>query len=399
ADLVVHCAGPFQREPNSTVLEAAIRTKSPYVDVRDGVAFAVKARERGFNVPPFPPSPHSPNYPPSPPQTPYVDVCDDVAFAGNARSLHGAAVAAGVPAITTAGIYPGVSNCPFGGWGRGGRLGARWDQEQRAMLCSPVLILVAVVAAELVRLAGEEGARMEEQQGQQQAALGLRPKSLRCHHSITHSLTRSFTHTLTHLHPPSSNFVMSCRSSALVSSPAPSQSLHPLPSPMHAPSLPIRPTPNLTPSAFHLSFLPILLLPLPSPSFSYFTVGTGGAGPTILTTSLLLLLLQRMVGALEPLAVLQDRSAVQRIVGALEPLVRATDGSAGERVAMRVDLETENGRSTTARISHRRLSVSVGVATAAFAAALLEGTSMPGVHYPEQSKQAAAIPVAQREKL
>ncbi|CAI7921358.1 unnamed protein product, partial [Closterium sp. NIES-53] len=95
-------------------------------------------------------------------------------------------------------------------------------------------------------------------------------------------------------------------------------------------------------------------------------------------------------------SVLQDRTAVQRMVGALEPLVRAADGSVGERVAMRVDLETENGRSTTALFSHRRLSVSVGVATAAFALALLEGSSLPGVHYPEQAE---AIPVAQREKL
>ncbi|CAI7921356.1 unnamed protein product, partial [Closterium sp. NIES-53] len=64
---------------------------------------------------------------PPPPQTPYVDVCDDVAFAGNARSLHRAAVAAGVPAITTAGIYPGVSNCQCaqgGGRDDGSRAGA-----------------------------------------------------------------------------------------------------------------------------------------------------------------------------------------------------------------------------------------------------------------------------------
>ncbi|CAI5508351.1 unnamed protein product, partial [Closterium sp. Naga37s-1] len=112
--------------------------------------------------------------------TPYVDVCADVAFAGNARSLHGATVAAGVPAITTAGIYPGVINCPYGGWGRGGKLGARWDQEQRAMLCFPVLILVAVMAAELVRLAGEEGARMVEQQA---SRISRRARGGGSHHS------------------------------------------------------------------------------------------------------------------------------------------------------------------------------------------------------------------------
>ncbi|XP_021301997.1 uncharacterized protein LOC8063268 [Sorghum bicolor] len=57
-DLVVHTADPFQRAEEYTVLQTAISTK-----------------------------------------TPYIDVCD-----------HEQAKVAGVPAITTAGIYSGVSN-------------------------------------------------------------------------------------------------------------------------------------------------------------------------------------------------------------------------------------------------------------------------------------------------
>ncbi|RLN30426.1 uncharacterized protein C2845_PM05G06070 [Panicum miliaceum] len=69
-DLVVHAAGPFQREDKCTVLEAAISTK-----------------------------------------TPYVDVCDDVDYSWRAKGFHKQAEASGVPAIITAGICPGVSNC------------------------------------------------------------------------------------------------------------------------------------------------------------------------------------------------------------------------------------------------------------------------------------------------
>ncbi|CAI5457587.1 unnamed protein product [Closterium sp. Yama58-4] len=394
ADLVVHCAGPFQREPHCTVLEAAIRTK-----------------------------------------TPYVDVCDDVAFAANARSLHGAAVAAGVPAITTAGIYPGVSN---------------------------------LMAAELVRLAGEEGARMEEQQGQQQAALGLRPKSLRtCLLSGSAILS-------THSSPPCTP----ARFSSAHNKPCPLPPFPGLLASRQRLQLPAYSQQRLVDFGPGVGERSTYLLNLPEVVSAHEVLGVPtvsarfGTAPHMWNWAMHLLrsllpqvrpaasvsaagpqAVQRMVGALEPLvltpppphlplhplpgahicqAVLQDCSAVQRMAGVLEPLVRAADGSAGERVAMRVsprhpptfphsiplppsysrhysprssllcftcfkvDLETENGRSTTALFSHRRLSVSVGVATAAFAVALLEGTSLPGVHYPEQAE---AIPVAQRELL
>lgn len=43
-------------------------------------------------------------------QTAYIDVCDDTSYAFRAKSLQSKAAAANVPAITTGGIYPGVSN-------------------------------------------------------------------------------------------------------------------------------------------------------------------------------------------------------------------------------------------------------------------------------------------------
>uniref|UniRef100_A0A0E0BNN9 Saccharopine dehydrogenase NADP binding domain-containing protein n=1 Tax=Oryza glumipatula TaxID=40148 RepID=A0A0E0BNN9_9ORYZ len=68
-DLVVHAAGPFQRENECTVLQAAIATK-----------------------------------------TAYIDVCDDTDYSWRAKGFHEQAKDCGIPAITTAGIYPGVSN-------------------------------------------------------------------------------------------------------------------------------------------------------------------------------------------------------------------------------------------------------------------------------------------------
>lgn len=62
ADLVVHAAGPFQRKMTCDVLEVALATG-----------------------------------------TPYMDICDDADYSQRARQYHRQAVSAGVPAITTAG--------------------------------------------------------------------------------------------------------------------------------------------------------------------------------------------------------------------------------------------------------------------------------------------------------
>lgn len=105
-DLVVHAAGPFQQAEKCTVLEAAIETKvrkgNPFCclslwfslmesvwkyeayDTNDGVSLSL--------------------------QTSYIDVCDDMKYSRRAKSLKDKALAANIPAITTAGIYPGVSN-------------------------------------------------------------------------------------------------------------------------------------------------------------------------------------------------------------------------------------------------------------------------------------------------
>uniref|UniRef100_A0A453KAL2 Uncharacterized protein n=1 Tax=Aegilops tauschii subsp. strangulata TaxID=200361 RepID=A0A453KAL2_AEGTS len=51
---------------------------------------------------------------------------------------------------------------------------------------------------------------------------------------------------------------------------------------------------------------------------------------------------------------------------------------------VQVDLECSNGRNTIGLFSHRKLSVSVGHSTAAFVQAVLEGSTQPGVWFPEE---------------
>ncbi|GAB4856008.1 hypothetical protein Ancab_024647 [Ancistrocladus abbreviatus] len=226
-DLVVHAAGPFQQAGRCNVLEAAIRTK-----------------------------------------TAYVDVCDDTTYAWRAKSFCETAAAANIPAITTGGIYPGVSN---------------------------------VMAAELVRVARDENKGEPER---------------------------------------------------------------------------LRNLPEVS-SAYEV-------LGVPTVSARFGTAPFFWNWGMVAMTFLL------------PPEFLRDRIKVQQLVQLFGPLVRAVDGIAGERMSMRVDLECSNGQHTVGIFSHRRLSVSVGTAIAAFAQAVLEGSTQPGVWFPEEPQ---GIAVEAREIL
>ncbi|CAN1267727.1 hypothetical protein LINPERPRIM_LOCUS12893 [Linum perenne] len=226
-DLVVHAAGPFQQTNRCPVLEMAIETK-----------------------------------------TAYVDVCDDTSYALRAKSFKDKAVAANVPAITTGGIYPGVSN---------------------------------LMAAELVRVARSEN--------------NQEPERLR---------------NLPEVH-----------------------------------------------SAHEILGIPTVSARFGTAPFFW------NWGMEIMTNLL-------------PQEVLKDRSKVQEMVQMFDPLVRAVDGFAGERVAMRVDLKCTDGRDTLGLFSHKSLSVCVGTATAAFAVAVLEGSTKPGVWFPEEPE---GIALEAREML
>ncbi|KAL0419543.1 UNVERIFIED_CONTAM: hypothetical protein Sradi_1367800 [Sesamum radiatum] len=93
---------------------------------------------------------------------------------------------------------------------------------------------------------------------------------------------------------------------------------------------------------------------------------------------------------------LRDRSKVQQLVQLFDPLVRAVDGIIGEKVSMRVDLDCSDGKTRIGIFSHKRLSESVGISTAAFALAILEGSTQPGVWFPEEPE---GIAIEARETL
>ena len=81
---------------------------------------------------------------------------------------------------------------------------------------------------------------------------------------------------------------------------------------------------------------------------------------------------------------LEDRAKVRKFVAWIDPLVRAVDRFAGEAVGMRVEVQLESGQEAVGLFVHKFLSETVGSSTAAFAEALLEGHTAPGVWYPEE---------------
>ncbi|VAI15719.1 unnamed protein product [Triticum turgidum subsp. durum] len=247
-DLVVHTAGPFQREAECAVLRAAISTK-----------------------------------------TAYIDVCDDMDYSWRAKAFHEEAKAQGVPAITTAGIYPGVSN---GSGGAG-----------PTILATSFLLLGEDVIA---YNKGEE--------------IKLKPYSGVLNIDFGKGVRKRDVYLL-----------------------------------------------NLPEVKSAHKFLGV---PTVSARF--------GTAPFFWNWGM------EAFAKFLPVELLRDKDKVGKLVKEIDPLVRAIDGIVGERVSMRVDLECSNGRNTIGLFSHRKLSVSVGHSTAAFVQAVLEGSTQPGVWFPEE---------------
>ncbi|CAA0805827.1 Saccharopine dehydrogenase [Striga hermonthica] len=287
-DLVVHTAGPFQQANGCNVLEAAIRNK-----------------------------------------TAYLDVCDDTTFAMRAKSYMKKAMDANVPAITTGGIYPGVSN---------------------------------VMAAELVRAAKSEG------KGE--------PKRLRFYYYTAGSggagptiLSTSFLLL--------GEEVIAYRQGEKIK---------------------LKPYSGMLSIDFGqgIGKRDVFLLNLPEVRSIHEVLGIPTVSARFGTSPFFWNWGMAAMTYLFPAETLRDRSKVQQLVQMFDPLVRAVDGFAGEKVSMRVDLDFSDGRSRLGIFSHKKLSVSVGISTAAFALAILEGNTQPGVWFPEEPQ---GIAVNARETL
>ncbi|WVZ54574.1 hypothetical protein U9M48_005351 [Paspalum notatum var. saurae] len=286
-DLVVHTAGPFQRAEECTVLQAAISTK-----------------------------------------TPYIDVCDDMDYSWRAKGFHEQAKAAGVPAITTAGIYPGVSN---------------------------------VMAAELVRAARSENGE---------------PERLRFFYYTAGTGGAGPTILATSFLLLGEDVIAYNKGKEI----------------------------KLKPYSGALSIdfgkgvrkKNVYLLNLPEVKSAFKILGVPTVSARFGTAPFFWNWGMQAFANFLPVEFLRDRNKVQKLVESVDPLVRAVDGIAGERVSMRVDLDCSNGRNTIGLFTHKKLSVSVGFATAAFALAVLEGNTQPGVWFPEEPE---GIPMEARELL
>ncbi|KDP22125.1 hypothetical protein JCGZ_25956 [Jatropha curcas] len=275
-DLVVHAAGPFQQAEKCSVLEAAIETK-----------------------------------------TAYVDVCDDTNYALRAKSFKDRALAADIPAITTGGIYPGVSN---------------------------------VMAAELVRAARTESKG--------------KPDRLRFYYYTAGTGGAGPTILAT-------SFLLLGEEVVAYNK---------------GEKIKLKPFSGMLNIDFGkgIGKRDVYLLNLPEVRSAYEVLGIPTVSARFGTAPFFWNWGMEVMTNLLPPEFLRDRSKVQELVQLFDPLVRAVDGIAGERVSMRVDLECTDGRNTVAIFTHQRLSVSVGNATAAFVLAVLEGSTQPGVWFPEE---------------
>ncbi|XP_020243534.1 uncharacterized protein LOC109821787 [Asparagus officinalis] len=288
-DLVVHAAGPFQQGGSCSVLEAAINTK-----------------------------------------TAYLDVCDDTNYAQRARSFHEKAVSSGVPAITTGGIYPGVSN---------------------------------VMAAELVRKV-----RSEENAGE--------PERLRFYYYTAGSGGAGPTILATSFLLLGEDVIAYNKGDEIK----------------------LKPYSGMLNIDFGkgVGKRDVFLLNLPEVRSAHEILGVPTVSARFGTSPFFWNWGMEAMANFIPAEVLRDRSKVQQFVKLFDPLVRAVDGIAGERVSMRIDLECSNGRTTLGLFTHKKLSESVGISIAAFAMAILEGSTQPGVWFPEEPE---GIPIEARALL
>ncbi|KAJ4724348.1 Saccharopine dehydrogenase [Melia azedarach] len=287
-DLVVHTAGPFQQAPRCTVLEAAIETK-----------------------------------------TAYIDVCDDSSYALRAKSFKDRAIAANIPAITTGGIYPGVSN---------------------------------VMAAELVRDAKSES----EQE----------PERLRFSYYTAGTGGAGPTILATSFLLLGEDVVAYSKGEKIT----------------------VEPYSGMLSVDFGkgIGRKDVFLLNLPEVRSAHEVLGVPTVSARFGTAPFFWNWGMVAMTKLLPAEYLRNRKKVQQLVQLFDPVVRVFDGIAGERVSMRVDLGCAGGRNTVGIFSHRRLSVSVGTAIAAFVLAVLEGATQPGVWFPEEPE---GIAVEARELL
>eukprot|EP00238_Polyblepharides_amylifera_P000296 CAMPEP_0196574314 /NCGR_PEP_ID=MMETSP1081-20130531/4055_1 /TAXON_ID=36882 /ORGANISM="Pyramimonas amylifera, Strain CCMP720" /LENGTH=418 /DNA_ID=CAMNT_0041892303 /DNA_START=129 /DNA_END=1382 /DNA_ORIENTATION=+ len=283
ADLVVHTAGPFQRKKTCAVLEAAIATK-----------------------------------------TPYIDVCDDMEYSKMAKALSPSAEAAGIPAITTTGIYPGVSNVMAAEM----VAAVKKTQDGEGTVPTPEKLefsyftpgsggLGPTILETSFLLCGEEVTAFKDGK-----AITVKPGSYRNVVDFGEGVGERevFLYNLPEVY--SAHTIMN----------------------------------------------------IPSVSARF------GTSPGVFNSGM------NLITSVGPKSLFESAESVKFLVALATPFVKLADVFEGETCAMKVELTFSDGSSPCGLYVHPKLSVCVGQAAAAFALNVLEGGTSPGVWYPEQDE-------------
>ncbi|KAI8469515.1 MAG: saccharopine dehydrogenase-like protein [Monoraphidium minutum] len=294
ADLVVHTAGPFQQSSNFNVIEAAIQLKVPY-----------------------------------------MDVCDDTTYSEGVKAYSDRAAAAGVPALTTAGIYPGTSN---------------------------------VMAAHIVSIArgeyDDEWNYKTPEEGE-----GVEPELLRYSYYTAGSGGAGPTILET-------SFLLAGEDCTVYKG-GEAFKLPPISNPRNV---------DFGPGIGRKG---TYLYNLPEVQSAYRYMKVPGVSARFGTDPFIWNWAMWLVARLVPRRFLQNRSQVRWLRQLSDPWVRAVDKIAGEAVAMRVEVDFAGAKNSSGIYVHRRLPEAMGNSVAAFAHAVLQGGTAPGVWYPEEREALA----------
>lgn len=301
ADLVINTAGPFQTVKTCNVLEACINLSVPN----------------------------------------YLDVCDDGSYAKNAKSLDAKAKASKVTAITSGGIYPGVSNI----------MAAKAIQNQ---------LSDAKIARE-----------RNDQDGEAESSSSSGEKK----DEIEYLLYNYFTAGSGGVGSTilATSFLL-CGEEVTIYENGKEVRTEPASSR------------KVVDFGKGVGKREIFLYNLPEVESTHkiFNVPTVkarfGTSPGIWNTAMV------AMARLLPSDILENKELMQQGASALMPLVKLVDSAVGEKMSIKIDCKLKDGKISTSLFTHNKLSECVGQSVAAFALAMLEGQSSYGVWYPEETE-------------
>jgi saccharopine dehydrogenase-like NADP-dependent oxidoreductase len=285
ADLVINTAGPFQRRKSCAALEAAL--------------------ESGVK---------------------YLDVCDDASYGAEAKKLSEKAKAAGVAAITCAGIYPGVSN---------------------------------LMARDIVESMKAEFRATEENEGKEPEV-----EYVLYNYFTAGSGGVGTTILATSYWLCGEDVVCWEDGQRIVEKPASQR--------------------KVVDFGKGVGRREVFLYNLPEVASTREIFGARtvkarfGTSPGIWNGAMV------AIANLVPKSLLENQDAMKGLANFSAPIVRSVDAIVGETTSIRVDVKLKDGKQSVGLYTHPRLSECVGTCTASFATAMLNGECAPGVWYPEE---------------